>query len=175
MNYPIAYVDYLVHFHGDRDYFECHELLEEHWKSEELDTRKHIWVGLIQIAVSLYHQRRENYNGAYRMMNSAIRIVSNEKAEVQKLGLDYDALLKLLHKRAEEMKQQKKYESLYLPINDPSLTTVCIERSNEKGITWWSESDLNNISLVHRHTLRDRTSVIAEREKNLRYKQNSRQ
>jgi uncharacterized protein len=175
MNYPIAYVDYLVHFHGDRDYFECHELLEEHWKSENPDRRKHIWVGLIQIAVSLYHQRRENYNGAFRMMNSAIRIISNEKAEVQKLGLDYDALLKLLHKRAKEMQQKGKYESLYLPISDPSLTALCIKRSNQKGIIWWSKSDFSNIAIIHRHKLRDRTSVIEEREKSLRHKQNNRQ
>lgn len=30
--YPTAYIKYLFHFHTDRDYFECHELLEEHWK-----------------------------------------------------------------------------------------------------------------------------------------------
>ena len=36
--YSQAYIDYLVHFHGDRDYFECHELLEEHWKKTKEDT-----------------------------------------------------------------------------------------------------------------------------------------
>lgn len=30
--YPEAYIEYLAEFHGSRDYFECHELLEEHWK-----------------------------------------------------------------------------------------------------------------------------------------------
>ncbi|HWO98572.1 MAG TPA: DUF309 domain-containing protein [Bacillus sp. (in: firmicutes)] len=175
MNYPAAYIDYLVHFHADRDYFECHEILEEHWKSELPEKRKAVWVGLIQIAVSLYHQRRENYNGAYRMMKSALRILHDEKEELQKLGLDYDSLTLSLHKRAEEIKHQTKYESLYLPITDSSLTTLCKQRSKEKGLTWWRSSDLTNTELVHRHKLRDRTSVIAERQESLDHKQSTRQ
>ena len=30
--YPEAYTDYLCYFHGARDYFECHEVMEEYWK-----------------------------------------------------------------------------------------------------------------------------------------------
>jgi uncharacterized protein len=170
MNYPAEYIEYLVHFHADRDYFECHEILEDYWKSEAPNERKAVWVGLIQIAVSLYHQRRENYNGAYRMMKSALRIINDEKAEIKKLGLDDNALVISLHKRAEEIKHQNKYESLYFPIIDPSLTTLCRKRSEEKGLTWWRSSDLTNNELVHRHKLRDRTSVIAERKKSLYHK-----
>lgn len=51
--YPKAYIDYLVYFHGLRDYFECHEVLEEHWKKDDKAERKKYWVGLIQIAVAL--------------------------------------------------------------------------------------------------------------------------
>ncbi|PAD68333.1 hypothetical protein CHH83_14265, partial [Bacillus sp. 7586-K] len=32
--YDQEYIDFLVHFHCDRDYFECHEILEEHWKKD---------------------------------------------------------------------------------------------------------------------------------------------
>ncbi|MEH7501602.1 DUF309 domain-containing protein, partial [Neobacillus drentensis] len=28
--YPTEYIQFLAHFHGDRDYFECHELLEDY-------------------------------------------------------------------------------------------------------------------------------------------------
>ena len=174
MDYPAAYIDYLVHFHSDRDYFECHEILEEHWKSELPEERQTVWVGLIQAAVSLYHQRRENYNGAYRMMKSALRILRDEEAEIKTLGLDYDALLVSLHRRMEEIKHQTKYTSLFFPILDPSLTKLCKQRSKEKGLTWWSCSDVTNTELIHRHKLRDRTSVIAERKKSLEHKQNTR-
>lgn len=52
--YPKAYIEYLVHFHSDRDYFECHEILEEHWKQ---DGRNKGWLVLIQTAVAFYHYR----------------------------------------------------------------------------------------------------------------------
>ena len=48
--YPEAYIDFLVHFHGDRDWFECHERLEEYWKEHPDDPKSDTWVGLIQVA-----------------------------------------------------------------------------------------------------------------------------
>lgn len=175
MNYPAAYIDYLVHFHADRDYFECHELLEEHWKMDVPADRKIVWVGLIQIAVSLYHQRRGNYNGAFRMMKSAVRILSDEKEEIQKLGLDDTTLLSSLHTRLTAIQHEMTYESLDLPITDSSLLTLCQQKSKEKGLIWGQRSDLSNNELIHRHKLRDRTSVIAERQKSLHDKRNTRQ
>lgn len=32
--YPEAYVAFLHEFHTTRDYFECHEILEEYWKED---------------------------------------------------------------------------------------------------------------------------------------------
>ena len=32
--YPTEYIQFLIHFHGDYDYFECHEILEEYWKTK---------------------------------------------------------------------------------------------------------------------------------------------
>ncbi len=56
--YAKAYIEYLAHFHGTRDYFECHEVLEEHWKAVDPKNRSSVWVLLIQIAVSMYHARQ---------------------------------------------------------------------------------------------------------------------
>ncbi len=73
--YPTEYIQFLIHFHGDYDYFECHEILEEYWKTKPRGNRDDYLVGLIQVAVSLYHQRRTNWNGATKMMKSAITIL----------------------------------------------------------------------------------------------------
>lgn len=35
--YPAEYLEYLVYFHADRDYFECHEILEEYWKEQGMN------------------------------------------------------------------------------------------------------------------------------------------
>ncbi|MCD2486520.1 DUF309 domain-containing protein, partial [Staphylococcus aureus] len=50
--YPKAYIDYLVEFHATRDYFECHEILEEYWKEDPPKKRKRYWVGFIELAVA---------------------------------------------------------------------------------------------------------------------------
>lgn len=73
--YPKPYIDYLVYFHTNRDYFECHEVLEEHWKVADPRHRNVLWVGLIQVAVSLYHHRRSNYVGAERTMKKQFQFL----------------------------------------------------------------------------------------------------
>ncbi|WP_313639078.1 DUF309 domain-containing protein, partial [Paenibacillus sp.] len=37
MAYEPLYLEYLVYFNRDRDYFECHEVLEELWLAQKRD------------------------------------------------------------------------------------------------------------------------------------------
>ncbi|MEW4283929.1 DUF309 domain-containing protein [Priestia koreensis] len=172
--YPRAYIDYLVHFHGDRDYFECHEILEEFWKEKEAKHRDQFWVGFIQIAVSLYHQRRQNFNGSFRMMKGAIRILSTHESMLSTLGLDGETLLRILTKRLEEISAHQAYRSLYLPIVDQGLLQHCEARSRELNMGWWKDSDLKLEAITHRHSLRDRSDVVAARKESLEKKQSHR-
>ena len=169
--YPDAYIAYLAHFHGDRDYFECHELLEEYWKSLPDEQRSILWVGLIQIAVSLYHQRRGNFPGADKMMKSAIRILDKERPALANLGLDPVALIDQLMKTSQEIEQQAPYVSIELPIIDEQLIDRCTQWCKEHGMTFCQPSNLSEPLLIHRHTLRDRSEVIRERERSLLAKQ----
>jgi hypothetical protein len=43
----------------------------------------------------------------------------------------------------------------------------------QKGFIWGNTSDITNNSLVHRHKLRDRTSIIEERKKSLETRKGS--
>ncbi|MBD1378672.1 DUF309 domain-containing protein [Metabacillus arenae] len=160
-----AYIDYLIHFHADRDYFECHEVLEEHWKEDPPGKRKAYWVGMIQIAVSLYHQRRNNFTGAERMMESALHILQAKREEIRLLGLDDHELIQILSKRLKSIQKNEPYESIHLPINNRELMNVCVEKAKDKNLTWGAVSDLTDSFLVHKHKLRDRKDVIAERKK----------
>jgi predicted metal-dependent hydrolase len=169
--YPQAYLAYLVHFHGDRDYFECHEILEEYWKSLPPTERSSVWVGLIQIAVALYHQRRGNYAGAAKMMESAVRILAEEQQHVRTLGLEAAVLVSLLQGRLHEIRKQKPYESINLPLTDVSLLKRCQELCERQGTFFGQASDLQNHHLINKHTLRDRSEVIRERDESLRKKQ----
>lgn len=161
MKYPEAWIDYLIYFHADQDFFECHEVLEEHWKNEGM--KGNLWPGLIQIAVALYHQRRGNMNGAKRMISSGIQKLLTEKEALHGLGLETDILFHLLDKRKIEIEQQKIFTSISLPLS-PSLQKACLIEAERTGKDWSTKANPDD-QIIHKHRLRDRTSVIEEREK----------
>ncbi|MFB5661592.1 DUF309 domain-containing protein [Alteribacillus sp. HJP-4] len=162
--YPTAYIDFLVQFHSVRDYFECHEILEDHWKAAPPSERKKHWAGLIQLAVALYHERRQNIVGAERMMNRAEKIISEEKEPLKALAIDVEKLLLLIQQRKLDIHRGVRYQDINIPLTDSDLVTLCCRKSVELGAAWRSESDLSNSFLIHRHILRDRTDVVEERE-----------
>ncbi|NRD80628.1 DUF309 domain-containing protein [Bacillus sp. BRMEA1] len=168
--YPTAYLQYLVHFHGDRDYFECHEILEEHWKESDAGNKESIWVGLILLAVSAYHHRRNNFNGAERTLDKAISIFSSKEKDLPDFGLDGHQLLHLLTERQAAIKASAPYVSIHLPIVDSVLLELCRNNCEAGGFPWGSHSDMTNSHIVHRHKLRDRSDVIAERNRALQIK-----
>ena len=139
MEYPKAYISYLVHFHGDRDYFECHEILEEYWKEVDPKDRNSHWVGFIQIAVALYHERRENSQGAIRTITKAVNNLSNNRNQLNQLGLDIDKLFVLLNQTRERMIAGKTYENINLPLIDNQLITQCMDECKKLGLTWKSD------------------------------------
>jgi predicted metal-dependent hydrolase len=173
--YSDAYIDFLAHFHGSRDYFECHEILEEYWKqTEENDRKKSVWVGLIQISVALYHHRSGNMKGAYRTLCKGIDIIEEKKEAIIKLGLEHEKLLITLRKRLEEMDDGVSYYSINLPIFDQKLLETAIKRCYLLGYKWHEKSDLSNTSLLKKHTLRDRSNVIKAREEQLQLRKKNR-
>ncbi len=164
MTYPQEYIQYLVYFHGSRDYFECHEVLEELWKKDKKEDRKKHWPGLIQVAVSLYHQRRGNLRGAQKVMQNAIQILEAEETALQSLDLHYESLIDLLTKRHSEIVKGKSYTSLELPIMSNELLEICKLECEKLNSTWGEHSDLSNEYIVHKHLLRDRSDVLTTRE-----------
>ncbi|EMT47311.1 DUF309 domain-containing protein [Anoxybacillus flavithermus] len=159
--YPKAYIDYLLHFHATRDYFECHEVLEEHWKR----TNEQVWIGLIQLAVGMYHYRRGNIAGARRMLTKAVNACEKEKLTYESLGIHAEQLLALIHTYIRRMDNRETYESACLPIVDRSLLHMCQRQCEQKGLIWGEKSDMSNEYIIHKHMLRDRSDVIAERER----------
>ena len=169
--YPEEYIEYLVHFHGDRDYFECHEILEEYWKKVDKSNKNSILVGFIQLAVSCYHHRRENFSGAEKTLQKSINIFNGHKGFLKNYGFSTDSFLSTIEERLESIQEQHPYISLNLPIQDPELINVCKRLSEQKGMKWCQASDLTNEELVHRHSRRDRSDVIKEREIALKSRQ----
>ncbi|MBB6444754.1 DUF309 domain-containing protein [Bacillus benzoevorans] len=163
MTYPQEYIEFLVHFHGNRDYFECHEILEEYWKRTDLDHKQSIWVGFIQLAVAQYHYRRGNLKGAFKTLQKSLQIFLLDQAAVSRLGIDHAALTQQLKELLQKIEQHQSYESICLPILSYDLRKKCMQRSRELNMVWGSRSDVSDSALVHRHKERDRTQVIEER------------
>ena len=170
MEYPLEYIDFLTHFHGDRDYFECHEILEEYWKEKDNKNKNSIWVGFIQLAVANYHHRRSNYNGALRTLQKSLHIFTLNEEKLLTLGIDPVLLYKQMNQQLLNIEHHHDYQSLNLPIYSKELIQTCINRSEALHVGWCNESDLNNQEIVHRHLKRDRSHVISERNKAKRIK-----
>jgi predicted metal-dependent hydrolase len=171
--YPNEYIQYLVHFHGDRDYFECHEILEAYWKDHEIGNKESVWVGLIQLAVSCYHHRRNNYIGAKKTLDKSIKILKREEQSLSSLGLNRDKLFSLLEQRSVLIEKNLPYTSFELPLTDPQLARQCQARCLEDGFRWCAHSNLRDNNLINRHQTRDRTNIIQEREKALKRRKGS--
>lgn len=69
IGYDLLYVEFLYYFNVKRDYFECHEVMEELWMEEG---RNPLYQGLLQVAVGLYHHRNGNVGGAIKLFTQAL-------------------------------------------------------------------------------------------------------
>ena len=58
-----------------REWFECHETLEDLWIGEEGEVRS-LFQGILQIAVALHHWRNGNYGGAVTLLNGGVKLLS---------------------------------------------------------------------------------------------------
>ncbi|MEK8127068.1 DUF309 domain-containing protein [Paenibacillus filicis] len=159
--YPEDYLNFLIYFHAERDYFECHEVLEEYWKEHPQDPNGDAYVVLIQIAVASYHERRGRRTGAAKMLAGAVERMG--RASLTPLGLDHGETQQRLVRRLQELKEEEReFVDLNLPIADPALLAACRERCLEGG-EWERPSPMENVFLLNKHTMRDRSGVIAER------------
>lgn len=110
---------------NDRQFFECHEVLETLWNQEEGD-KKQLTQGLIQLAVGYYHLLRDNRLGASKLLKKAY-------ARLQPLapnhsGLKLDSLLLAVEKTMSQLEKDDSVDCMATGI--PSIHFV----SNSKEL-----------------------------------------
>ncbi|MEC3884719.1 DUF309 domain-containing protein [Halobacillus sp. HZG1] len=155
--YPKAYIEFLAHFHGTRDYFECHEVLEEYWKEVDPRNRSSIWVWLIQIAVAMYHDRRGNPNGARTLVKRCLKNKSEHEKELPLLGLDGERLVKQLEEFNARLDEEVPYRSWNMPIIDMELLKEVHLLCQQWGVAYGSPSDMSDEHLVLKHKKRKKS------------------
>ncbi|MFD2332039.1 DUF309 domain-containing protein [Cohnella sp. GCM10020058] len=171
---PEPFVHYLAQYHGTRDYFECHEIMEEYWKEKKEAAYEGSWLVLIRIAVMQYHARRGNGSGAMKLLAKAESEIEPDRMD--ELGLDGRRLKQMLARRRERWKDAHNvvYDDFNLPIADSELLEAAVRRAEALGAAWLSPGQLADDSIVHRHLARDRTEVVEARESSIRSRQKNR-
>lgn len=152
------YIKYLCHFHFDRDYFECHEILEEQWKLELNQEYKKVWLGLIRLSVVLYHYRRGNFAGAKKLMRHVKAFSTNEEL-TSLAGIDHDCFIELVTTLQSNLENENEFKHIELPLKNQHL----ISQFHRQKTNYSSFTE----DLIHKHSTRDRTDVITERLKQL--------
>ena len=75
---------------NNRQWFDCHETIEELWIGEEGEMRDFLQ-GTLQIAVALHHWRNGNHGGAVSLLASGVQYL--ERVSAVCLWVDVTALI----------------------------------------------------------------------------------
>ncbi|MCC3373223.1 DUF309 domain-containing protein [Cohnella sp. REN36] len=159
--YPAEFVAFLAEYHGTRDYFECHEIMEEFWKREREKGGRHVgcWLVLTRLSVVQYHARRGNGRGAFKLLSKANAEIDG--VLMSEIGLDGERLTAMMRERLAAWGQPEgvRYDDFNLPIREPALREAARRRSAELGAAWQADGMAAGEDVVHRHATRDRTEV----------------
>jgi len=150
------FIDYCAYFNGNGDFFECHEVLEEYWKDIAPGNKNHPLVGYVQLATGLYHWRRGNATGAFKILQKAHNNFQMNKGHVFFHEIDYTKLLTHLSETLDNIQMGKSFQAFQLPLL-PALQDLVMTR-----IQLLPESSADY--LLHKHMLRDRSHILAERQ-----------
>lgn len=113
MEYPTLYLQFLYHFNVKRDYYQCHDFMEELWLEEGRDR---LYQGLLQVAVGLYHFRNHNISGAIKLMTGAVEKLEGYP-EVA-LGIN---IKKLREETIEYLRKLQHYDEEPFPFYDLNI------------------------------------------------------
>lgn len=72
---------------NERDFYECHEVLEELWMETRAEERSY-YQGLIQTATAFYHLANGNLQGARKLFTTGIRYLESFPDHYMGFGLE---------------------------------------------------------------------------------------
>lgn len=152
------FVQFIVYFNNNQDYFECHEVLEEYWKSIPASDKEHPLTTYILLATGMYHWRRGNFTGAIR----TLRKVENKLptfSSYYKEDIDFQQLIGHVKYTVERVKKELPFESFSFTITSLTLQAQ-IELAKQSMILLPFGSE----AVIHKHMLRDRSDILRERD-----------
>ncbi|WP_370297690.1 DUF309 domain-containing protein [Ammoniphilus sp. YIM 78166] len=114
--YDRLYVEYLYYFNDQRDYYECHEVMEEYWL---LEGKNKLLQSLLQVAVGLYHFRNGNITGAIKLLEQAL--AKQNEPWIGQLGINKEKLYDEVTRYLEKLKC---YDTAPFPFYDLTIEII---------------------------------------------------
>lgn len=102
-----------------RQFFTCHEVLEEIWLEEPPD-EKLFHQGLIQVAAAFHHFQNGNLYGTQSLMRAGVDKLRRYPSDYH--GIDVAALLAALAPWLDRLARQQSLNELPLPAIEPART-----------------------------------------------------
>lgn len=151
------FVNFIIYFNDNQDFFECHEVLEDYWKSVPNFTKDHPLTAYILLATGLYHWRRENFLGAKRTLQKAyVKMTHMQKDDSSfTKGIDFTTLYARLQNSIQSVEEGQPFVSFPIIVTSSNLQKK-INQQRAKLILLPKNSDL----VIHKHLRRDRTEII---------------
>jgi predicted metal-dependent hydrolase len=151
-NLDKRWILYLYEFHVTRDYYICHDYLEEWWF--EIDKPKHhLLGGFIQLAVGMYHYRRGSNNAARGLFEKALsKFIDN----ADKL-IEYQVELSIIDdvRKLIDSDIDNAFVDYNIPISKSLVQTVkAIAKSNNREM--YQRSNLEDDQLINKHLHKNR-------------------
>jgi len=125
---------FVVYFNRDRDYFECHEAMEELWLE---NGRGSLLQGMLQAAVGLHHWDNGNRSGAIKLMTAALDKLEAYERDTA-LGLDLIDLRQSLSRSLETLVRH--------PLDAPfqAFSLRIVDDTLRHNVDRWIESRKDN-------------------------------
>lgn len=154
------FIEFIVYFNENEDYFECHEVLEEYWKSLENRTKAHPLTAFILLSTAMYHWRRDNFDGAYRTLRKAQKNFAtfSEQTAYYEL-LDFTQLQNDIKTSLVQLSSQNTFQPFKICICSSDLQLIVDRKKPVMSLLAFGSD-----SIIHKHMLRDRTDILKERE-----------
>lgn len=104
------YLSFIEHFNVKRDYYHCHDLLEEMWllNKDELGVLKY----LIQVSIMQYKKLTNNELGFIKLRDNSLSRFHLYQSDLEFLGIDSEVLYHDLI----EVKKEKEFYEFILPL-----------------------------------------------------------
>ncbi len=161
----ITLLNYYNEFIIKQDYFECHEIMEDSWKSKENFTKDLDEVFFIQVSTAEYHYRRNNLYGARKIYKRAVDRLNTRPFEYNEYGLKSE-IKSLIENRLHNIGYVN-FKPLQLPLTDAmckELHSFAVPHvSYEEFLEYIRTLHKTSIMLVEKHRLRDRSEIISVR------------